>query len=110
MKRIVVTCVAVALGACPCFAASPKIEAMVKTFNAVGTDTKRLTIFCEMTKAMEARGDKHDSAIEAKIQDYMKQLGSDFQTAWVGSDDIDADNPDGKALNAALDNLTGKCT
>jgi hypothetical protein len=109
MKRIVVTGVAIALCA-PCFAAGPKVEAMIKTFNAVGADARKLKIFCEMTKVMKARGDKQDAAADARVQGYMKQLGTDFQTAWVGSDDIDTDTPDGKALNAALDTLAGKCT
>jgi hypothetical protein len=110
MKRFLVTCVAVSLGTCPCLAASPKTEAVIKTFNAVIADAGRLKIFCEMTKAMDARGDQQDAEADAKIQDYMKQLGPDFQAAWVASDDADADTSDGKALNAALDNLTGKCT
>jgi hypothetical protein len=50
MKRILISCIAVSLGACPCFAAAPNTEEMVKTFNAVGTDAGRLKIFCEMKK------------------------------------------------------------
>jgi hypothetical protein len=103
------TCLIVFLGTWPCCAANPKIEEVVKTFDRVRADAKKLKIFCEMKKVMDARGDKQDTAADAKIQGYMKQLGSDFQTAWVASDDIDTDTPDGKALNAALDNLTGKC-
>jgi hypothetical protein len=106
MKRILVACVAVSICAGPCFAASPTIEA----FQAVSTNAAKLKIFCEMKKVMDARGDRQDPAADAKIQGYMKQLGTDFQTAWVGSDDVDAGTPDGKAPNAALDNLTGKCT
>ena len=110
MKRILVMCVAGSLCACPCIAASPTIETMIKTFHAVSTDAAKLKIFCEMKKVMDARGDRQDPAADAKIQGYLKQLGTDFQTAWVGSDDVDAGTPDGKALNAALDNLMGKCT
>jgi hypothetical protein len=110
MKRILVTCFVVSVCAGPCFAASPTIEAMIKTFQAVSTNAAKLKIFCEMKKVMDARGDRLDPAADAKIQGYMKQLGTDFQTAWVGSDDVDSGAPDGKALNAALDNLTGKCT
>jgi hypothetical protein len=110
MKRVLVLCVAVSLGSCPCFAASPKIEAMIKTFNAVGADSAKLKIFCDMTKTMDAMGDKEDAAAEAKVQGYIKQLGSDFETAWSASNDVDAETPDGKAINTALDTLTGKCT
>jgi hypothetical protein len=64
MKRILVTCVAVSLGAASCFAASPKIEEIVKTFKAVSADAGKLKIFCEMTKAMDAMADKQDTAIQ----------------------------------------------
>jgi hypothetical protein len=40
----------------------------------------------------------------------MKDLGADFETAWNASDGIDENSADGKALNAALDDLMGKCT
>jgi hypothetical protein len=109
MKRFLVTCVAVSLGACPCFAANPKIEEVVKTLKAVGADAGKLKTFCEMSKAMDAMGDKQDAAGEAKIQGYVKQLGTDFETAWIASADVDAETPDGKAISGALDDLTGKC-
>jgi hypothetical protein len=54
-------------------------------------------------------GDKQDAAGEAKIQGYVKQLGTDFETAWIASADVDAETPDGKAISGALDDLTGKC-
>src|ERR1700680_2691283 len=110
MKRILVTCIAVLLGACPCFAASPNVEAAVKTFSAVGADAGKLQIFCEMTKAIDAMGDKQDAAAEAKIQGYIKQLGTDFEAAWNTGDDADESTPDGAALRAAVDDLAGKCT
>jgi hypothetical protein len=64
MKRILVTCIAVSLGAYPGFAASPKVEAAVKIFKAVSTDAGKLKIFCEMTKAMDAMSDKQDAAAD----------------------------------------------
>ena len=110
MKRILVACIACSLSAFPAFAASPNTEAAVKTFKAVGTDTGKLKIFCEMTKVLDARGDKQDDAADAKIQGYIKQLGNDFEVAWIASDDADEATPDGAALRAALDDLAGKCT
>ena len=109
MKRFLVTCVAVLLGAGPCFAASPKIEAAIKTLKAVGADAGKLKIYCEMTKAMDAMGEKQDAAAEAKIQGYVKQLGAEFETAWNVISDVDMETPDGKAITAALDGVEGKC-
>jgi hypothetical protein len=110
MNRFLTTCVALSLGICPCFAASPKIEEVIKTFNAVGSDAAKLKIFCEMTKAMDAMGDKQDAADDAKIQGYVKQLGTEFESAWDASSEVDAETPDGRAIGAALDDLSGKCT
>jgi hypothetical protein len=109
MKRFLITCVAVSLGACSCFAASPKIEAAIKTFNAVGADSGKLKIYCEMTKVMDAMGEKQDTAAEAKIQGYVKQLGAEFESAWNAISDVDVETPDGKVITAALDDVAGKC-
>jgi hypothetical protein len=109
MSRFLVTCIAVTLGACPCIAAGPKIDEVIKTFNAVSADTAKLKIFCDMTKAMDAMGDKQDSADEAKIQGYVKRLGTEFETAWNAISDVDAETPDGRAITAALDDVAGKC-
>jgi hypothetical protein len=109
MKRFLITCVAVSLGTCPCLAASPNVEAIVKSFNEVSADAGKLKVFCEMTKVMDAMGDKQDAASEAKIEGYVKQLGTEFETAWIASTDVDADTPDGKAIGDALDDLSGKC-
>jgi len=110
MKRVVCTAVAVFLAAAPAFAASPKVEAAVKTFKAVSVDSGKLKTFCDMTKVMDAMGEKQDAAAEAKIQGFMKQLGADFESAWNVGDDLDENSADGKVLNAALDDLAGKCT
>lgn len=109
MKHVLAACVVVSLTTCPSFAASPKIDAAIKTFKAVSADTGKLKTFCEMTKAMNAAGEHPDAAAEAKIDGYMKQLGEAFQTAWNAGDDLDENSPDAKALYAAIDDLSGKC-
>jgi hypothetical protein len=110
MKRFVVAGVAACLVAGPVFAAAPKIEAAVKTFKAVAADPGKLKTFCAMSKAMDSMGDKADPKKEKEIDGYMKQLGADFEAAWTAGDGIDENSADGKALNAALDDLSGKCT
>jgi hypothetical protein len=110
MKRLVVAAVAVCLAAAPAFAAAPKIEAAIKTFKAVAGDANKLKTFCAMSKVMDSMGEKADPAKEKEIEGYMKQLGTDFEAAWTAGDGIDENSADGKALNAALDDLSGKCT
>ncbi len=58
MKRVVVAAVAVCLGVCSVLAASPKIEAALKTFKSVAADPGKLKTFCEMDSAMEAASEK----------------------------------------------------
>lgn len=110
MKRALVVCAALCLAAQPALAASPKIDSAVKTFKAVAADPGKLRTFCEMSKVMDAMGDKDDPAGEAKIDGFMKQLGKDFEQAWGAGEGVDENSADGKALNAALDELSGKCT
>lgn len=110
MKRVVFAAVAVCLATAPVLAASPKVDAAVKTFKAVSADPAKLKTFCDMSKAMDAAGDKPSSEADAKINGYMKQLGADFETAWGMAEGLNETSADGKAYNSALDDLAGKCT
>jgi hypothetical protein len=110
MKRVVFAAVTVCLAIAPALAASPKIDAAVKAFKAVGADPAKQKIFCDMSKAMDEAGDKPSAAADAKINGYMKQLGSDFESAWGVADGLNENSADGKAYNNALDALAGKCS
>ena len=110
MKSAVAVVAAVlAVGVCPSFAVSAKVDAAVKTFKSVATDPNKLKVYCEMDETMKSAGDKEDKALDAKIDGYMKQLGPDFETAWSAGENVDDKSDDGKALNAALDELSAKC-
>jgi hypothetical protein len=110
MKRVVFAAVTVCLAITPALAASPKIDAAVKAFKAVGADPAKQKIFCDMSKAMDEAGDKPSPAADAKINGFMKQLGSDFESAWGVADGLNENSADGKAYNNALDALAGKCS
>jgi len=110
MKRVVVAVVGLCLSQYPAFAASAKVDAAVKTFKAVAADPAKVKIFCDMSKVMDEAGDKPSPAADAKISGFMKQLGSDFETAWTAGEGLNDTSPDGKAYNGALDELAGKCS
>src|SRR5262249_15163806 len=110
MKRVVFAAVAVCLAAQPGLGASPKVDAAVKTFKAVAADPAKVKIFCDMSKAMDEAGDKPSPAADAKINGFMKQLGTDFETAWAVAEGLNDTSPDGKAYNNALDELAGRCS
>jgi len=110
MKRMVFAAVAVCLVAHPVLAASPQVDAAIKTFKAVAADPAKVKIFCDMSKAMDAAGDKPTPAADAKINGFMNQLGKEFETAWGVAEGLNDNSPDGKAYNKALDELSGKCS
>jgi hypothetical protein len=109
MKRFVLAAVVACLGAYSVLAASPKVASAVKTFKAIGSDAGKVKTFCEMVQTMDASGEKDDPAAEAKITGLMKQLGPDFETAWNAGEGLDDSTDDGKAFNAAMDDLAEKC-
>lgn len=91
------------------YAADPKIDAAVKTLNAVAADSAKLATYCEMSKEMAASGEKPTPASEAKIDGLIKKLGPDFESAWNVGEGLPENSPDAKALGAALDGLDQKC-
>jgi hypothetical protein len=109
--RAVAACAALAFSLTlqPTLAADPKVDAAVKTFNAVAADAGKLKIFCDMLKVMDAAGDSPSPADNARIDGFMKQLGPDFLAGWNLGDNVDENSADGKAWNDALDELAGKC-
>jgi hypothetical protein len=108
--RLAALCVATALAALPAYAASPKVEAATKTLQSVAADPAKVKTYCEMSKVMECAGDQADAATEQKIQTLIKQLGPDFETAWNVGGELDENSPDAIAYNAALDDLSSKCS
>src|SRR5215467_14947873 len=102
-----VAALALAPLAMPALAASPKVEAAIKTIRAVAADSNQLKTFCAMLE-MEKVGEgdwKNDPKIQAAIDGYIKRLGTEFQSAWEVVESIDENSPDGQAIDAVLDEL-----
>jgi hypothetical protein len=102
--RIPFAALALALLAIPALAASPKVEAAIKTIRAVAADPNLQKTFC----ALMAIDDTKDEA-KAAIDGYVKQLGAEFQSAWEVVESIDENSPDGQAIDAVLEELDEKC-
>lgn len=109
MKRVILTAAAVCLGVYSVMAASPKVEAALKTFKAVSADPAKLKTFCTMDAALEAAAEKKDKAAAGKVSTLMKQLGPDFELAWNAGENLDDKSADGKAFVAGVDALVAKC-
>ncbi len=109
MKRVLLIPAALCLTAAAAIAADNPTNSAIATFQSVAKDPGKMKLYCEMSAIMDKAGDDPDDATEAKINDYVKQLGPDFKTAWDAGDNVDENSPDGKKLDAALDELSNKC-
>jgi hypothetical protein len=109
MKRILIACVAIAVGAGTVPAASPAVDLAIKTIESVGADAGKLKIFCNLNKLLQDAGDKDDPAIQKQIDDLVTQLGPDFSAAWDIGDELDENSPDGQEFYGAVDTLAEKC-
>jgi hypothetical protein len=107
--RAIAAVLALSVISAPALAATPKVEAAIKAFQAVGADANRLKTFCALMKIDEKMGDKKDPLLEAQFDKLLDELGADFKAGWDVVEDIDERTPDGKALNDALDRLEDKC-
>ena len=87
----------------------PEGGGAAKVLQAVGADANKMKIFCELMDVDEKLGDKHDPVLEAQIAKLLDQLGPDFKVAWDIVEDTDERSSEGRALNAALDQLEDKC-
>jgi hypothetical protein len=108
--RALALAIALSLMIMPAPAASPHVEAGVKAFQTVGTDPKRLEMFCELMEVEEENEQKTDRFLQTKLDKVLDELGADFSAAWKSVEGIDPASDDGKVLYAALDRLLEKCS
>ena len=78
-------------------------------FRSVASDPAKLATVCQLAKVMNEAGDHLDAATEEKIETIVKQVGSEFETAWNLGDELDEDSPDAVAYDAALEELASNC-
>ncbi len=113
MQKFLAAIAACGLLVSPALAANASVEAAAKAFDAVAADAAKLKTYCEMSKVMSSGDETEDEskseALDKQMQDYMKQLGSDFEAAFEAGADLDPESEDGKAYDAALDKLDAKC-
>ncbi len=113
MKKILAALAVCGLCVPAAHAANATVEAAVKTFDAVAADPAKLKTYCEINKLMSTATDDDDDAkseaLDKQVQALMKQLGPEFETAFEAGADLDPDSEDGKAYDAAIDKIDGKC-
>lgn len=111
MSKFLAAVVVCGLCVSPAFAANEKVETAIKAFDQVGADAAKLKIYCDMSKLMSSSDDDEGKAeaLDKQMQDYMQQLGPEFENAFEAGADLDPDSEDGKTYDAALDKLDAKC-
>ena len=110
--RVLAAAIALVFIATPASAASPQVEAAVKLLQGVGKDPQRLARFCKLMDVVEGIQDRIDKLEAQATASLEKALGENFKAyreALQKADDAADELPDRKALNAAMDELTGKC-
>jgi len=96
--------------AMPAHAASPEVEAAIKTIRAVAADLNLRKTFCALLAIDDDKDNPNATNFKAAIDAYVKQLGSEFQSAWAVVESIDENSPDGQTIRAVLDELDDKCS
>ena len=109
MLRVLVSCVTFCLCTSCALAADPRIDSAIQEFKAVASDPARLKTYCAMSNAVDTAEEKDNTVAKAAIDRHMKELGAEFEKAWNVGDDVDENSTDGKALSAAIDELTAQC-
>lgn len=104
--------VAGALIASPVLAASPNVEAAVKSLSKIESDPAKFQSYCKLIQDMDDLPDQEvdkADALESQLEDLLESIGADVVQAWELASTVDPQSDDGKAFEAAFDNLESKC-
>lgn len=95
----------------PAAASAADVEKTVAAFEAVGAAPEKLEAYCAMIKKIDEVGDDEEKAkaAEGEIDGYMMKLGTDFEQAWSGGDDLPDESQDLEKIENALADLDNKC-
>jgi hypothetical protein len=112
MKRMILAAALGCLLAYPAAAAvSPKVQAAIKTLNALAGNAGHMKGLCPILKEFESADDDDAKMkpIEEKLRAYLRKIGADYENAWNLVEETNPETEDGKAIQSALDQLEDKC-
>ena len=102
----------ISIAPAPAVAASPEVEAAIKTLGKIPTDTAKFATYCKVLGEMASVSDD-DAAkyepLESQLEAAIKAYGTDVAAAWDTVSELDPETADGKAVSAAFDSMEGKC-
>jgi hypothetical protein len=102
----------VAFGHGPATAATPPVEAAIRTLEKIPADTAKFETYCNLLGQMENMPDDDAAkyeALESQLDAVIDSYGTDVSEAWDTVSEIDPETEDGKAVAAAFDAMEGKC-
>ena len=104
--------IAAALVVTPILAASPKVEAAIKSLSKIEADGAKFQSFCKIIKDLDDVPEQDTAkaeSLETQLENLLKSIGFDVVQAWDLGSDLDAQSDDGKAFEAAVEALEAKC-
>lgn len=93
-------------------AASPQIEAAVKTLAKIPADAAKFETYCNLLGEMESVPETDTAKseeLDEKLEDIIESYGADVVQAWDLVSETDPETDDGKAVAAAFEAMEDKC-
>lgn len=114
MFRMLVASLIVAAGVGGAVAAPAlTADSAAKTIASVAGDATRLKAFCSMNRVLNVESDERQGELteaqDKEIESYLTLLGPEFRAAWDFGVAADPESPDGKTIDAAIEDLEAKC-
>jgi hypothetical protein len=93
-------------------AASPKVQAAIKSLEKIEADGAKFQSFCKLLRDLddvpEQEAEKAE-ALDVQLENLLRSIGFDVLQAWDLGADLDPQSEDGEAFEAAMQALQDKC-
>ena len=96
----------------PVRAASPKVEAAIKSLGKIEANEEKFKAFCKLIRDIDDLPDQEDAkaeALDVELEKLLRSIGFDVLQAWDLGGDLDPQSEDGKAFEAAMEAIEEKC-
>ena len=96
----------------PARAASPAIEAAIKTLEKIPADSTKFETYCNLLGQMESVPDDDaakNEALKHQLDAVIDSYGTEVSAAWDTVSGIEPETEDGKAVASAFEAIEGKC-
>jgi hypothetical protein len=96
----------------PVRAASPKVEAAIKSLGKIEANEEKFKAFCKLIRDIDDLPDQEDAkaeALDVELEKLLRSIGFDVLQAWDLGGDLDPQSEDGMAFEAAMEAIEEKC-